>query len=264
MLQPPSRAPRPQPVGAQVLRPAKLTPAFYRYLYNAVGSTWHWHDRRDLSCETLALLIAASGVEVYVLYVEGAPAGYVEFQIEDHQVKIVYFGLIPDFIGQGLGGFFLDWAVREAWSKGVSRVWLHTCSLDHKAALSNYLRAGFEVFRTDTQENHHRWDTLFAGVCLNSGTPQQLRRFYRRALGCRDEGDSLRLPGHGPEGPCLRIEGQDSSFLAFWVEDIEAVKERILEFGGRSLDERRMLDPEGNIIHLYPGSEANPTPKDSQ
>ena len=86
-------------------------------------------------------------MEVFVLHVRGVPAGYVELdrRIED-EVEIAYFGLVPDFIGRGLGPALLGWALERAWSCGPRRVWLHTCSLDHPKALAVYRRAGFEVY----------------------------------------------------------------------------------------------------------------------
>ncbi len=68
-------------------------------------------------------------------------------------VEIVYFGLLPEFIGQGLGGALLSAAVGRAWEvRDTKRVWVHTCSQDHENALSNYLARGFELFRTEEEE----------------------------------------------------------------------------------------------------------------
>ncbi len=82
---------------------------------------------------------------------DGSPAGY--FELEDQpngSVEICYFGLLPAFLGQGMGGALLTDAVRAAWNRGASRVWLHTCSLDHPSALGNYLARGFSLFDTVT------------------------------------------------------------------------------------------------------------------
>jgi GNAT superfamily N-acetyltransferase len=64
----------------------------------------------------------------------------------DGEVEIAYFGLMPDYIGRGLGPALLGWALERAWSYRPRRVWLHTCSLDHPKALAVYRRAGFEVY----------------------------------------------------------------------------------------------------------------------
>jgi hypothetical protein len=84
-----------------------------------------------------------------VLHAGGVPAGYAEFNRKNLPVMaIAYFGLMPDFIGRGLGKYFLNWAVDHAWSyDGVERVTVDTCSLDHPRALSSYQRAGFQPVR---------------------------------------------------------------------------------------------------------------------
>jgi GNAT superfamily N-acetyltransferase len=78
------------------------------------------------------------------------PAGYFELRTcEDRSVEIAYFGLLPPFVGRGLGGSLLTSAVRVAWSFAPTRVWLHTSSLDHPAALPNYLKRGFTITRVE-------------------------------------------------------------------------------------------------------------------
>jgi GNAT superfamily N-acetyltransferase len=86
--------------------------------------------------------------EVHVLHADGTPAGFVEFdrRVAD-EVEIVQFGLLPEFIGVGLGKWFLRWAIDRAWGYGPRRLWLHTCTLDHPAALPNYLKAGFTLYK---------------------------------------------------------------------------------------------------------------------
>jgi len=82
-----------------------------------------------------------------VLYSGGVPAGYTEIDRSDFEnVEIKYFGLTPDFIGHGLGWYFLNWAIDKAWDGGSKRVWVHTCDLDHPRALPNYQKAGFVAF----------------------------------------------------------------------------------------------------------------------
>ena len=135
----------PEPVMVQ--RAERPTVSFYRYLYDTVGADWDWYERRRLSDDALAAIVHDDAVEVHVLYVRGVPAGYVELdrRVED-EIEIAYFGLMPDFIGRGLGPALLGWALERAWSYEPRRVWLHTCSLDHPKALAVYRRAGFEVY----------------------------------------------------------------------------------------------------------------------
>ena len=132
---------------ATVVRAERPTISFYRYLYDTVGADWDWFERRRLSDEALAAIIHDDAVEVFVLYVRGVPAGYVELDRRvEGEVEIAYFGLVPDYIGRGLGPCLLGWGLDRAWSCGPDRVWLHTCTLDHPKALSVYRRAGFEVY----------------------------------------------------------------------------------------------------------------------
>ena len=72
------------------------------------------------------------------------------------EIELVQFGLVPEFIGQGLGKYFLNWTIDKAWSYDPRRFWLHTCTLDHKAALPNYLKAGF--LSTRKRSSRKRFD----------------------------------------------------------------------------------------------------------
>ena len=136
-----------------VLRAERPALSFYRYLYDTVGADWNWYARRQLSGEALAAIIHDDRVEVFVLYVRGVPAGYVELDRRvEEAVEIAYFGLMPEYIGRGLGPFLLDWALGRAWSYRPRRVWLHTCSLDHPKALAVYQRAGFVVYDRQVEQ----------------------------------------------------------------------------------------------------------------
>jgi len=119
----------------------------YRFLYSSVGKDYHWIDRLRLEDDQLIAIIQDDTVDIYILKVRGDVAGYAELdrRIPD-EVEIAYFGLLPEFVGKGLGKYFLCWAVNKAWAHQPRRVWVHTCDLDHPAALSNYLKAGFEIY----------------------------------------------------------------------------------------------------------------------
>lgn len=146
----PARAPRPAPPGASWARLERPTVHFYRYLYETVGAPWLWVERRRMPDEQLESIVVDPDVHVGVAQVGGAPAGYFELdarQLKDGaqgEVELAYFGLMPDRIGRGLGGWLLDAAVDAAWAlPGTTRFWVHTCSLDHPRALASYERAGF-------------------------------------------------------------------------------------------------------------------------
>ena len=114
---------------------------------------WYWHDRLEWSDEQLADYLARDDVGVWEITVDGTSAGYFELQQQENDsIEIVYFGLTPAFMGQGLGGFLLGRAVEEAWALGARRVWLHTCTLDSERALPNYKARGFREFRTQRLE----------------------------------------------------------------------------------------------------------------
>ena len=127
------------------------TVPYYRSLYDAVGRDYKWLSRRKMSDEALAAIIGDPRDELHVLQVAGTPAGFAELdRRQPHEIELVQFGLMPEFIGQGLGKWFLQWTIDKAWSYAPDRFWLHTCSLDHEAALPNYTRAGFALYHQET------------------------------------------------------------------------------------------------------------------
>jgi GNAT superfamily N-acetyltransferase len=144
-----SQAPR---AGVIVLHARTPTISYYRYLYDTVGERWLWWERRKMSDRELASIVQDPRVEVHVLFFEGVPAGYAELdRRRGNDIEVAYFGLIPDFIGKGLGRAFLCWAVTKAWSHGPDRVWVHTCDLDHPSALPLYKKVGFVPFKEEIE-----------------------------------------------------------------------------------------------------------------
>ena len=124
--------------------------AYYRSLYDAVGKDYYWLSRRKLSDGALQAILSDPAVEMHVLHVDGVAAGFVELdRRQSNEIEIVQFGLTPEFIGRGLGKWFLNWIVDRAWSYQPSRLWLHTCTLDHPAAVPNYLKAGFAIVKEE-------------------------------------------------------------------------------------------------------------------
>jgi len=136
---------------ARIDRVADCPPSFFRFLYREVGRYYHWTDRLGWADELIEAHLARNSVSLVVMYLGGAPAGY--FELEQHQdgsTEIAYFGLLPEFIGRGLGKYLLTEAINQAWSFSPTYVWLHTCSLDDPAALPNYLKRGFQPFKEET------------------------------------------------------------------------------------------------------------------
>ena len=144
----PALAPAPRPHGkAAILRAENPPVHFYRYLYAVVGEPWKWVSRKRVGDGELARILADPSVYVYVLYVNGAPAGFAEVDFRDHiTADIRFFGLVPDFVGKRLGRYFLGNVVDLAWSLAPLRVQLETCTLDHPAALPLYQKMGFSVY----------------------------------------------------------------------------------------------------------------------
>jgi len=128
-------------------------PALWRTLYTEVGAQYHWVDRLSWTDEDIIRYLANPALELWILRVGGAIAGYFELLAHgDRAVEIAYFGLLPAFVGQGLGKYLLTRAVARAWAGGATRVWLHTSSLDHPSALPNYLARGFSIWKQETYE----------------------------------------------------------------------------------------------------------------
>ncbi len=123
----------------------------YRALYNAVGAAYQWIDRNLMSDAELTAILQDERVEVYQLEVNGQPAGFAELDRRiTQEVELAYFGLFTTFIGQGHGKWFLARMIERAWTKTTRRVWVHTCDLDHAAALPTYCKAGFQIYDEKT------------------------------------------------------------------------------------------------------------------
>jgi GNAT superfamily N-acetyltransferase len=145
--------PSPLPGDAIVVHVDDPAPSFWRYLYSEVGREYRWTDRLGWTDEEIAAYLADPAIDLWILKAGEATAGYFELRRHpDEAIEIAYFGLLPDFVGRGLGKGLLSAAVSEAWRAGASRVWLHTSSLDHHAALPNYLARGFTIFKRETYE----------------------------------------------------------------------------------------------------------------
>jgi GNAT superfamily N-acetyltransferase len=139
-----------------VVRVDPCPPAEYRRWYADVGGSYFWIDRLGWTDDEVARHVSGPGFSLWVAG-DGAGAdrvGYFELAADPSStsVEIAYFGLRPPYVGRGLGKRLLAAAVERAWTLGAERVWLHTCTLDHPAALPNYVRRGFEPFKTEEYE----------------------------------------------------------------------------------------------------------------
>jgi GNAT superfamily N-acetyltransferase len=139
------------PPVAAIADPLPLRPVadpnltWYRRFYAAIGLDWLWTSRLVMDDAALAAILHHPGNELFVA--EGE-AGIVEIDRRDPaDVEIAFFGLVPEATGQGLGPRMMAAALQEAWRPETRRVWLHTCTLDHPAALSFYRRCGFTPYK---------------------------------------------------------------------------------------------------------------------
>jgi GNAT superfamily N-acetyltransferase len=123
--------------------------ASYRELFRLVGAPWLWFSRLVMRDEELAAIIHHPKVELFAVEDEtGGDAGMLELDFrEPGQCELAFIGLVPELSGKGHGKWLLAEAVNRAWRDGVSRVHVHTCSLDHPAALAAYRRAGFTPYK---------------------------------------------------------------------------------------------------------------------
>ncbi|MCK1357905.1 GNAT family N-acetyltransferase [Bradyrhizobium sp. 199] len=147
MTAPPVR--RDDPTGAWALRKVDA-PAlpWYRDLFRRVGEDWLWFSRARMTGTELAATIHAPGIEIYALSADGSDEGLLELDFRKAgQCELVYFGVTAPLIGTGAARFLMNRALEIAWSRDLSRVWVHTCTFDHASAIAFYQRSGFRPFR---------------------------------------------------------------------------------------------------------------------
>jgi GNAT superfamily N-acetyltransferase len=147
MREPPELETLPSPLSLDRIEQPDL--AEYRTLFRLVGARWLWFSRLIMDDGKLAAIIRDPDVELSsVVDAAGREVGMLELDFrESGQCELAFVGLVPELSGQGHGRWLLGEAIRLAWRDGVSRVHVHTCSLDHPAALSAYVRAGFTPYK---------------------------------------------------------------------------------------------------------------------
>lgn len=124
-----------------VVRPSL---AWYRALYRHVGEDWLWASRLAMPDDALTAILDATAVEVYALTHDGRDDGILELDFRTPGAcEIAFFGVSAALIGSGAGRWLMNRAIARAWSRPITRLWLHTCSLDSPDALAFYVRSGF-------------------------------------------------------------------------------------------------------------------------
>lgn len=148
---------RPKATDRKDVRVGKVeipTPTLNHFFFVNVGRPWKWYSRLSWTLSDWRAWVEKKSVHTFVGYMKGSPFGYIELDQQGESVEIAFFGLLPQFIGYGLGGFLLSEAIRLAWQLNPERVWVHTCTQDHKYALDNYLARGFSIFQKETIPEH--------------------------------------------------------------------------------------------------------------
>ena len=125
------------------------TPVINHFFFVNVGRPWKWYSRLNWKLADWKAWVEKQTVTTWIGYIKGSPFGYIELAREAESVEIAFFGLLPQYIGMGLGGFLLSEAIRLAWELKPRRVWVHTCTLDHKYALNNYLARGLTIYKRE-------------------------------------------------------------------------------------------------------------------
>ena len=123
-----------------------------KFFYKNIGKKHKWIDRLVWTETQWIDYVSNKNVETYVFKFKDDLAGFFELisHSEKKEVEIAYFGLLEEFQNKKLGSYLLSQAIRKSFKGTVNRVWVHTCSLDHKNALNNYIARGMKIFKTET------------------------------------------------------------------------------------------------------------------
>jgi GNAT superfamily N-acetyltransferase len=122
--------------------------AWYRALYGRIGVPWLWFSRAVMSDENLRTLLADPATEIHVLERDGEPLGFAELsRAVPAEVEVAMFGVVPEATGTGAARLLMEAALDEAWTGDARRIWLHTCTFDHPAALRFYQARGFRPYK---------------------------------------------------------------------------------------------------------------------
>ena len=166
--------PRPAPLPASALRLVRWRdPAAekYRALFRRIGEPWLWFSRLVLSDDELIAIIHDPAIEIFAVNDrQGIEIGILELDFRAAGIcELGFFGFVPELAGKGHGRWLMAQALSLAWRKGIGRVWVHTCTLDHPSALGFYRRSGFVPF---AQAVETFADPRLAGVLSREAAPQ--------------------------------------------------------------------------------------------
>ena len=122
-----------------------------KFFYKQIGKNHRWIDRLSWTDQNWKSYLDNKNVKTFILKHDQELAGYFEqiFNIEKNEYEIAYFGILTEFRNKKYGSYLLAYAIKSCFKKHINRVWVNTCSLDHKNAISNYLSRGMKVFKKD-------------------------------------------------------------------------------------------------------------------
>ena len=122
-----------------------------KFFYKNIGKKHKWIDRLVWTEAQWIDYVSNKNIETYVFKFKSDLAGFFELisHSEKQEVEIAYFGLLEEFQNKKLGSYLLSQAIQKSFKRSINRVWLHTCSLDHKNALNNYIARGMKIFKTE-------------------------------------------------------------------------------------------------------------------
>jgi ribosomal protein S18 acetylase RimI-like enzyme len=123
-----------------------------KFFYKNIGQKHKWVDRLIWTEQQWIEYVSSVKVKTYVLKYKDELVGYFEliFHSTETEVEIAYFGILEEYQNKKLGSHLLSEAIKKSFDKNINRVWVHTCSLDHKNALNNYIARGMKIFKTET------------------------------------------------------------------------------------------------------------------
>lgn len=148
----------------------RITVAEYLGIYRAVGRQYLWSYRPGQSDDEIQAILDSPATRLYGLYRAQELVGLAELDAADPlDVELVHFGLIPRYVGQGLGKLFLANILSLVWSGGIHRLWLSTCAMDHRKSVPFYQAAGFSIFKTRLGQFY---DWRFTGFYDMTDAPQ--------------------------------------------------------------------------------------------
>ena len=120
-----------------------------KFFYKQIGKKHQWIDRLVWQDQDWIKHVSNENLKTYILKEDEELVGFFELIFDKNECEIAYFGILEEYIGKSLGGYLLSEAIKIAFEKKMKRIWVHTCSLDHRNAFLNYQARGMKIFKTE-------------------------------------------------------------------------------------------------------------------